>query len=253
MGNFQTHTHTDRIPRGTPRYQPLSLSNPAIPILRLFKNKNVSTCSLQRGNLGIRGSEIWSRHRPRLAVWPGPAGQGPAARGQGGVPAWLTAPWPSRRLPSQETAFRADTTPLWGEALQLALIYDLTSCLRSLRPPDPGQPPSYRRGHQGLGRYLAQVGRPQTSADRCHPERVLRNSPGRSTPRRSFPNELQTKLPNVADTDLLVRQEQPWTRWPAHRQSGWSEPGPGPCQGNWTVTHSAHSVDAELRTYMKFS
>lgn len=135
-----THTHRQDIPRN-PRYQPLSLSNPAIPTLRLFNNKYISTCSLQRGSLGIRSSEIWSWHRPRPAVWPGPAGQGPAARAQGGVPAWRPALWPSRSLPSQETAFRADAAPLWGEALQLALIYDLTSCLRSPCPPVLGSPP----------------------------------------------------------------------------------------------------------------
>lgn len=70
---------------------------------------------------------------------------------------------------SQETTFPADTEPLWGEALQLVLIYDLTDCLRSpcpLPPPILGSP-SLGKGPEG---YLAQKGRPETSAYRCHPE-----------------------------------------------------------------------------------
>lgn len=84
--------------------------------------------SLKSGGLGVRRPEVWSWRRPRLAVWPGPLGQAPAARSQGGVPAWQTATVAFPKSPSQETAFRADTAHLWGEALQLALIYDLTNC-----------------------------------------------------------------------------------------------------------------------------
>lgn len=53
---------------------------------------------------------------------------------------------------SQEMSFQADTEPLWMEALQLALIYDLTDGPEKSPPTpthNPGQPPSQERRPQG--------------------------------------------------------------------------------------------------------
>lgn len=53
---------------------------------------------------------------------------------------------------SQEMSFQADTEPLWVEALQLALIYDLTDRPEKSLPTsthNPGQPPFQEWGPQG--------------------------------------------------------------------------------------------------------
>lgn len=125
---------------------------------------------------------------------------------------------------SQETAFPADTEPLWGEALQLALIYDLTDCLRSpcpLPPPILGSP-SLGKGPEG---YLAQEGRPETSADRCHPESCW-TAPEEAPRRDQLQLYFEQSFPTLCQYKSIGQSGKARTRWPALTDKG-AGPDPG--------------------------
>lgn len=100
---------------------------------------------------------------------------------------------------SQETASWVDIGPLWREVLPLALIDDLTDCLRSpcLSPPTILHSPALWKGPGISG-----PGRETRNFCRQLLPRVLLDSPGRGFPKSSAANALRAKLPNVVQMQV---------------------------------------------------